>query len=225
MYTFVARPNLFNAHIAASPSLMHGEGIVIKKAEKLLSKESTRNKALYLTLGNEPRFMESIDKFNLILKEFNASGLEWKYVLMKQEFHGSVPHKSIYEGLEFIFSGWQISAEDAKDLASIQSHYKSQTEKFGFTISPTELLLNRLGYQVLGGKKYAQAIEIFKANVMFYPNSENVYDSLGEAYERSGNLKLAAKNYSNAFEKGQKSNSRNLAIFKANLERVQALLK
>ena len=45
-----------------------------------------------------------------------------------------------------------------------------------------------------------QAIEIFKLNVALYPQSANTYDSLAEAYERSGNRELAARNYRRSLE-------------------------
>ena len=44
-------------------------------------------------------------------------------------------------------------------------------------------------------KQYAQAVEIFKLNVESYPQSANVYDSLGEAYMMNGERDLAIKNY------------------------------
>ena len=225
VYTFVTRPTLFNAYIAASPFLQYDEGIVIKKANELLTKKSVDKRILYLTLGDEPTYVESMDKFTSILKEIDAPGLEWKYIIMKMENHGSIPHKTIYEGLEFIFSGWQIPADKANDLTTILNHYRSLSDKFSFSVSPPEFLLNRLGYQLLGNEEYVKAIEVFQTNVKIYPNSDNVYDSLGDAYEQSGELKLAAKNYSIAVEKGEKVGSQNLAIYKANLERVQASLK
>ncbi len=45
-----------------------------------------------------------------------------------------------------------------------------------------------------------EAIEIFKMNVADYPESFNVYDSLGEAYMKSGNKELAIKNYKKSLE-------------------------
>ena len=44
------------------------------------------------------------------------------------------------------------------------------------------------------------AIEIFKLNVEEFPESFNVYDSLGEAYMADGNTKLAIKNYEKSVE-------------------------
>jgi len=64
----------------------------------------------------------------------------------------------------------------------------------------TEFQLNNLGYRLLGVKKVREAIEIFKLNVEAYPQSANVYDSLGEAYAVSGDKKLAIRNYQRAVE-------------------------
>lgn len=55
---------------------------------------------------------------------------------------------------------------------------------------------NRIGYKLLRENKYDNAIEVFKINVALYPESSNVYDSLAEAYLRSGDS-LQAFNFYN----------------------------
>lgn len=62
----------------------------------------------------------------------------------------------------------------------------------------TEADINAYGYQLLGAGKTDEAIEIFRKNVKDYPQSWNVYDSLGEAYDRKGEKKLAIENYRRA---------------------------
>ncbi len=54
---------------------------------------------------------------------------------------------------------------------------------------------NLLGYRFLQQEKYAEAIAVFKLNVEAYPESWNVYDSLGEAYMNNGDRGLAIKSY------------------------------
>jgi tetratricopeptide (TPR) repeat protein len=55
--------------------------------------------------------------------------------------------------------------------------------------------LNNLGYKYLSEDKKTEAIEIFKLNAEEYPESWNVFDSLGEAYMKNGDKKLAIKSY------------------------------
>jgi len=59
----------------------------------------------------------------------------------------------------------------------------------------SERSINALGYKFLNEGKFNEAIEIFEMNVADYPESFNVYDSLGEAYMKSGEKALAIENY------------------------------
>jgi tetratricopeptide (TPR) repeat protein len=62
----------------------------------------------------------------------------------------------------------------------------------------TESGINQFGYNLLTAKRVDDAIEIFKLNVEFYPNSVNVYDSLGDAYQAAGKKEEAIKAYEKA---------------------------
>ncbi len=62
----------------------------------------------------------------------------------------------------------------------------------------TEADVNAYGYELLGQKKYDEAITIFAKNTKDYPRSWNTYDSLGEAYATKGEKKLAQANYRKA---------------------------
>lgn len=55
--------------------------------------------------------------------------------------------------------------------------------------------MNQLGYYLLSAENGVAAIEVFKLNVNAFPNSWNVYDSLGEAYMTEGKKDLAIANY------------------------------
>lgn len=63
-----------------------------------------------------------------------------------------------------------------------------------------EASFNRLGYNLLNEKAFNDAISVFKINVALYPNSDNVYDSLADAYLRKGDSTLAYTNYKKALE-------------------------
>jgi Flp pilus assembly protein TadD len=64
----------------------------------------------------------------------------------------------------------------------------------------SENSVNGTGYQLLAGKKTADAIRVFQLNVELHPESSNVYDSLGEAYMNSGSRDLAIQNYQKSLE-------------------------
>lgn len=62
----------------------------------------------------------------------------------------------------------------------------------------TETDMNLYGYQLLGQKKYDEAIVVFRGNTVKYPNSWNTYDSLAEGYAAKGDKKLALEYYGKA---------------------------
>jgi dienelactone hydrolase len=64
----------------------------------------------------------------------------------------------------------------------------------------SEALLNRFGYEHLAMGDTKVAIELFQMNVTAYPNSPNVYDSLGDAYLAAGQKDLARQNAQKALQ-------------------------
>ena len=60
---------------------------------------------------------------------------------------------------------------------------------------PDEGMLNMMGYLMLNDRKFDLAIKLFQRNAGEYPESSNVYDSLGEAYAAAGKKELAIENY------------------------------
>jgi len=61
-----------------------------------------------------------------------------------------------------------------------------------------EVDINNLGYEYLNQNEIRKAIELFRKNVKDYPDSWNVYDSLGEALEMDGQIRSSIDNYSKA---------------------------
>lgn len=64
----------------------------------------------------------------------------------------------------------------------------------------TEFEVNTIGYRLLRKKEYSSAIKVFEMNTELYPESDNVYDSLGEAYLRNGDSLQAFKNFQKSLE-------------------------
>jgi tetratricopeptide (TPR) repeat protein len=78
-----------------------------------------------------------------------------------------------------------------KTIAKYKDWKSDPTNKY----ENVEAEMNALGYKLLDSNRIDEAIEIFKLNVEAYPQSSNVYDSLGEAYMASGQKELSIKSY------------------------------
>ena len=191
------RPDLFNSYIIISPSLWWGSDTLVNQVLGFLKNPTKGKTFVYETVGNEgPRMVTPALRLKEVIDNRPADGLEWKIKLMDAEDHGSIVHRSIYDGMEYIFSPWRFRGDlVAAGMSGLERHFKELSERYGYQIDVPELLVNSLGYQYLFQNKLQEAIEVFKWNVKHYPNSWNVYDSLGEAYAKKGETKLAIQNY------------------------------
>ena len=89
---------------------------------------------------------------------------------------------------------------ESKGIAEAVNVFLSSREKNSEAILFSENRMNGLGYQYLQSGNIDDAIEIFKLNVLAYPESWNVYDSLAEAYMNKGENALAIENYQKSLE-------------------------
>jgi Predicted membrane protein (DUF2306) len=93
--------------------------------------------------------------------------------------------RATYDGRKSI--GDTLSATIASagiDEAARQYHELKATQLAVYNFDEREL--NDLGYQLLRKNQFKEAIRVFQLNVEAYPQSSNVYDSLGEAYMDNG---------------------------------------
>jgi tetratricopeptide (TPR) repeat protein len=90
-----------------------------------------------------------------------------------------------------------LQANDVEGAKKLFREYRNDPANAYLT---PEATVNTLGYRLMELKRIAQAIEVFKLNVEAFPQSANVYDSLGEAYLNAGQNELALKNYEKAVE-------------------------
>ncbi|MEJ2614263.1 MAG: alpha/beta fold hydrolase [Ignavibacteriaceae bacterium] len=88
----------------------------------------------------------------------------------------------------------------SQGVIAAAKYYQDKYESEPGIILFDENEMNSLGYQFLQSGKIKDAIEVFKLNTVAYPESWNVYDSLGEAYLKDGQKDLAIKNYERSLE-------------------------
>jgi len=225
VWSLLKHPDTFRAYIAISPYLQLHDEMLVRMSKKELSPELLQDKSFYMTLGNEQNYVPAINRFVSEVEKQKTTNFQFDYIRMKDETHGSIPHLSIYRGLEFIFSDWVLPADIFADgLAAIDKHYEKASKKYGYPITTPEQTINLLGYQYLQNDVIGQAINHFQENVKRHPSSANVYDSLGEAYEQNNQLELAEKNYASAVKLADLIHHRFIGIYKNNLHRVQKLL-
>jgi CubicO group peptidase (beta-lactamase class C family) len=88
---------------------------------------------------------------------------------------------------------YKTMASDGIDAAIKKYQALKQTAPDGYNFAEEQL--NALGYRLMTQGKRKEAIRVLQLNAEAFPQSSNVYDSLGEAYMKNGDKELAIKNY------------------------------
>lgn len=90
--------------------------------------------------------------------------------------------------------------DHANGIAKATQQYTEARKRNPKAAVFSEEVINRVGYEHLQASDTKGAVEIMKLNVLAYPNSPNVYDSLSDAYLADGQKDLARQNAKKALE-------------------------
>jgi CubicO group peptidase (beta-lactamase class C family) len=201
-------------------AVMNGAGLKKETAELMLKPQVEVDKDVYWSLGFGVQTMPEGDAF----WQWGDYGIFRNYITAFRDHKvGVVYFTNSFNGLSI---GYEVveRALGIKDLAIATlgyDQYDSPSMVFAQTAikkgideamkmfpelqekyedDEIESGINRLGYAFLNAEKYDEAVAVFKLNVEHFPKSANAYDSLAEAYMKSGNNKLAIKYYQKSLD-------------------------
>ncbi|WP_316633548.1 alpha/beta hydrolase-fold protein [uncultured Flavobacterium sp.] len=211
--------SLFNSYIAIDPSMWWNHQKFLAETEKKLAGKNLENVSLFMAAANTmednmnvvkvrrdttvfTRHIRSILELNDYFAKNKKSNLNYHYRYYNDDDHGSVPLIATYDGLRFIFKFNQLKLTIPEQInfnkvvfTKIEKHFENVSKHLGYTVSVPEKTVNVFGYQSLGKKDMDLAGYLFKLNVANYPQSPNVFDSLGDFYEANGDKKNAIASY------------------------------
>jgi predicted alpha/beta superfamily hydrolase len=210
VYALLSHPELFNNYVAIDPSMWWDDLLLVKKTDAVLEGNSMEGRALFVGVANtmeegmdivevredtarSSNHIRSILSFIEKLENRQDLPLEFDWKYYEDDDHGSVPLITEYDALRFLFPWYRLEGlneffrEEAKDdpaelLSTLEEHYKQVSEHFGYQVPPSEPDVNSLGYGFVRADKPAMAKAMFELNIQNYPESANVYDSMGDFY-------------------------------------------
>ena len=153
--------------------------------------------------GNAKAYVVAYDKqkFGMVVFTNSANGLSIISELVDEALGGRQPALAWLRYDSYKSPGKTLLKNIlAKGAVESLREYRDWRKGRGGAETISENLMNRLGYDLMATRRVKDAIEVFKQNVEDFPQSSNVYDSLGEAYMRDGNKELAIKNYQRSIE-------------------------
>ncbi|WP_293866775.1 alpha/beta hydrolase, partial [Steroidobacter sp.] len=142
LHTLSNRPDLFQAHIAISPSLWWDDEAPIAAVEEGI-RRAGKAPWLFMSWGdNEANIRDTNRKLVNALETKPPSGLRWEHRYYPGEDHMSTPHRSLYDALQALFAGWRMprmvgDVEQRFDMRGVEAHYSALAARFGFPIAPS----------------------------------------------------------------------------------------
>ena len=202
-HALVHRPDVFNAYVSISPSLWWDEQRLVAQADSAFDHADDLVGDFYMTMGNEGGAMlGGALKFAGILEAKAPEDFRWEFKLMEEESHGSVPHRSTYQGLEKIFNGWNlhdpVGLYVAGGLEAIDRHFARASARFGYERTPSVGVLGPVGGRALEEGNAPDAEAIFSRLIERDPNLAPAHNGLAEAHALMGHRELAIEHYRHA---------------------------
>ncbi len=174
-----------NFSIENSPVVLRGcfiSGYTTNEVVELLSFHG-----LYLTKMTFPEWINN----NMLIFEKDKKKSDI-YLIKKEDVNAYVKNINMLDSAAF--------SEDSLKTKALGDSLLLRLKEINEIYPFLESWINGLGYDWMNRKYYQKAINVFMVNVLLYPDSANVYDSLGEAYMENKQYELALKYYSKSLE-------------------------
>jgi len=219
MNTLMRHPDLFNSYVAIDPAMLDDGKFLLQASRSLLSKKDLSRNSLFLGIANtmEPgmdtiKIKTNTDRstehiraiFELIknLTDNSQNHLNYNYKYYNGEGHNTIPLIAAYDALHSIFNFYELKIPrselmgmNMEIIAKITGHYGNVSKQLGYTVKVPQPMANNLGYLSLRTQHLEEAEYLFKLNCTNFPESADVYDSLGDLYAAKGDKIKAADNY------------------------------
>ena len=171
----------------------YGWQIIEQPLGDLKKKVITHSGGIFGFNSLETRLVED-NKYVMVLNNFENGNLNQLTLGIVNILYGLEPAKP-KQSLALLLSK-AIKEKGIKDAIAEINTLKDKKDEYRIN----EGEINNFGYMLLLEGKTPEAIEVFKLNVEIFPQSANVYDSLGEAYAAAGDNVNAIANYKKSIE-------------------------
>ena len=204
VHALTTRPEVFSAYIAISPSLGWADQMLVPQAEAFFEATPELQADLFMTVGNEGgALLGGVRKLSGILDETTPKGFRWGFNLMEEETHGSVPHRSTYQGLEATFRGWSLTNAlatfDQGELEAIDRFYRDGGKRFGYERETPASTLFDLGFRLIEAERLEEAGTVLQRDPDT-PAPSTLLDRLAAAYAEKNDEENARDYYARSLK-------------------------
>ena len=205
IHTLITRPALFNAYIVIDPTLSWSNQEEVLRAEAFFEKTPELNADLFITASNDAGGVPAgTRRLAAVLDEKAPKGLRWSFTWMPEETHVSIPHRSLYLGLDTIFDGWHLANPldlyDKGGIEAVHRHFREGGKRFGYDLETSPFMISMIVYELNGAGRLEEAASVLLHDPKAYPPPWNQLDALGRNYAKRGDTQHAVQYFKLSLE-------------------------
>jgi predicted alpha/beta superfamily hydrolase len=203
-YTMLNRPPLIQGFIVVDPTLTWNNQALAAQAETFVAHARELPVDLHLSAAYPEG--GDIARFAKALQARALAAFRFRFDLMPEETHGSIPPRAILDGLAFVFDGWYCTAPlslfDQGGIEAVHRHFRDGGRRYGGydrATSPFDVSMIVAGLIRDGRLEEAGAVLLHDPKA--YPPPWNQLDALARNYESRGDKPQAIRYYRLSLER------------------------
>ena len=230
------KPGVFSGVIAMSPSLWWNDSSGVVEYSNALAKAAKGERVFVTHGGLEPDIDRTTAAFSQRMDSLKPALIAFGHQRYPEDSHNMTPAPSLVAGLRFIFEPVSVAKLPTSmlgpdtDSAMLMNAFVESRRRFaagarslGLDERFPESETNNLGYAALQYlKKPALALWLFRQNADAYPESANVYDSLGDGLLGMGDTTAAIGQLRRAIDLAKRTKQPVLSESQRKLKELEA---
>ena len=191
-YTLLRHPGVFNGYLSIDGSLWWDNAKYIREASAdLVNFKSKDIQRVYISVvdstqteqGNMFHVM-SIHHFAKALQDYAPANVQSKLEVIKDTDHSSIPLLSWYNGLRFIFEGYDVSHYGfTVNPRQIETHYAGLEKTIGLKMAPPQDVIEIVLHYLTAPNRFPdreKALMVANIGLKYYPNAPFLLNKLKE---------------------------------------------
>jgi predicted alpha/beta superfamily hydrolase len=199
LYALLGAPGVFKGYVLASPTLGDGDPELLSTAGSALEARQDVAASVFLTLADETDLLSGSWDLSSTLQRQAERDSHWSFAFRQypDETHGTILLRSLYDGLNFVFEGWEepdaFALYERGGIAAIEEHYAALSARFGFDVpAPAGVLLAPV-FSLYGQQRIEESERVILSTLEKYPNDTNTLLTAGRLYFDKGDKPKAVE--------------------------------
>lgn len=199
VYALVRQPEIFQAHIAISPSLWWDDRVVVKLARSGIRSIPASQFLRLSWADEEPDIASSTQELISVLKEHPTESLDLQSHYYAGYEHQTSPHLALYDGLLALFADWRAARSTRfASQAQASERYSGLSGKYRYEVTVPESVYDDLGTRLCASGKRSEALAVYEGALRVWPGSVRTYVLLGECLKADGRMSESLEAYEQA---------------------------